>query len=327
MQSLSRTDQPLPCSEALEQYLLHLKAIEGKSGHTVSAYRIDLIDFLTHARDLSEVPPNAGPERILHSDITSYLEYLGKPRQHKQDGKIRNVRLSGRTQNRRLSAIKAFFRYCLLQGMISTDPASDIRGAKQEKKLPVFLSIEEVGRLIESVPGGDLSGLRDRAIIECLYSTGLRVSELVSLVVGDVHQGSDALRVIGKRNKERIVFMGDPAIYAVRAYLKERRSQNIETIDTSPLFLGSRKTRLTTRSIQRMLSDRSRSAGLRVIPTPHALRHSFATHLVQNGADLRTVQELLGHARLGTVQIYTHLSLADLRERYLQCHPLANGKG
>ena len=326
MQSLSRSEKSIPCSDALDQYLLHLEAIEGKSRHTISAYRSDLVDFFTFARDDREVPPNAGPERILHGDITSYLEHLGKPRQQKLREKIRSVRLSGRTQNRRLSAIRAFFRYCLQLEIVSTDPASDIKGARQENKLPIFLSIEEVGRLIESIPGGDLNGLRDRAIVECLYSMGLRVSELVSLDCGELQAGSDSIRVIGKRKKERVVFLGEPAIRAVGIYLNVRRQEGIETIDDSPLFLGSRKTRLTARSIQRLLGERARSAGLRVIPTPHALRHSFATHLVQNGADLRTVQELLGHARLGTVQIYTHLSLADLRERYLQCHPLAASK-
>jgi site-specific recombinase XerD len=323
MQSSFPTDKPIPCADALDKFLLHLSAIEARSPHTLSAYRGDLIDFLAWIRDFNDLPPTSGPERILRSDITGYLEYLGKQRELRVSGKIRKVRLSSRTQNRRLSALKAFFRFCRERDLIKLDPTADLRGARQEKKLPVFLSIDEVKRLIESIPGGDLYGLRDRAIVECLYSTGLRVSELVSLNCGDLSGNADHVRITGKRRKERVVFLGKYAIKATHVYLAARRSEGLETLDESPLFIGNKKTRLTARSIERMLEQRAIAARLRVIPTPHSLRHSFATHLVQNGADLRTVQELLGHARLGTVQIYTHLSLSDLRDRYLDSHPLA----
>jgi site-specific recombinase XerD len=316
----------LPCSHALEEYLLHITVVEGRSPNTISAYRSDLTHFLSWLRDIQGIPASAGPERILRADITGYLESLGRPRETRIHGKIKKVRLSSRTLNRRLSALKDFFRYCRERGTIASDPTSDLKGARQEKKLPVFLSIDEVAQLIESIPCGDLYGLRDRAIVECLYSTGMRVSELVGLDCGDIPRSGDSFRVIGKRRKERLVFLGEPASRAIRVYLSARGSKGLETLNESPLFLGSKKSRLTARSIQRMLENRAKAARLRVIPTPHALRHSFATHLVQNGADLRTVQELLGHARLGTVQIYTHLSLADLREKYLSTHPLATGR-
>jgi len=334
-QSPSRTDPPsprlrwaLPCEQALKGFLEQLSAVEGRSPNTIKAYGRDLRDFLTFLRDRRGLPATADPQRILRDDITAYLEHLGRPRQIEKAGRIRKVRLSSRTLNRRLSAIKAFFRWCTESGLSPVDPTADIRGARQESRLPVFLSIEEVASLIDSIPSGDLAGLRDRAIVECLYSTGLRVSELVSLNCGDVPsvalaKEGDTMRVIGKRRKERIVFLGQPALHAIGFYLHQRGLEGQPVRVDSPLFANLKGGRLTQRSIQRMLADRAKRAGLRVIPTPHSLRHSFATHLVQGGADLRTVQELLGHARLSTVQIYTHLSLRDLRERYLEAHPLA----
>jgi integrase/recombinase XerC len=152
------------------------------------------------------------------------------------------------------------------------------------------------------------------------------VSELVSLNIDDFPERGDTMKVIGKRRKERIVFLGEWARNAIEVYLDQRSSESEDVTGDSPLITNQRGGRLTSRSIQRMLSDRSKKARLRVMPTPHSLRHSFATHLVQGGADLRTVQELLGHARLSTVQIYTHLSLKDLRERYLDAHPLATAE-
>ncbi|MFH1676047.1 MAG: tyrosine-type recombinase/integrase, partial [bacterium] len=219
-----------------------------------------------------------------------------------------------------------FFRFCVQNSFVTVDPTSNLSGRRQDRKLPVFLSYSEVVALIESIPTGDLAGLRDRAIIECLYSTGIRVSELVSLSMGGFPKAGDSFRVIGKRRKERIVFIGEPAKNAVMAYLEVRRREGFEASDDAPLFMNSRGGRLTQRSVQRILSNRSNEAGLRVIPTPHSLRHSFATHLVGGGADLRTVQELLGHASLSTVQIYTHLAPKELIEKYLKSHPLAKGK-
>ncbi len=327
MRSKSPSDNQLPCEGALESFLEHLSAIEGKSPNTVKAYRRDLTDFLGFLAGESGLPSGAGPERIFRDDITSYLEHLGRRREVRTRKGIRSGKLSPSTMNRRLSAIKAFFRFCREYGLTKADPSADLKGARNQKKLPAFLTVEEIERLIKSISAGDLAGLRDRAIIECLYSTGLRVSELVSLNLGDFPSRGDTMRVIGKRNKERIVFLGGPAIHAIEAYLVRRRAEGFEPSDESPLFMNLRGGRLTQRSIQRMLADRARQADLRVIPTPHSLRHSFATHLVQGGADLRTVQELLGHARLGTVQVYTHLSLKDIRERYLDAHPLAKPSG
>jgi len=325
MQSKSLNDTRLPCEKELKRFLEYLSAVDGKSPNTVTGYKRDLTDFFGYMADKRNLPASAGPDRIFRDDITSYLEYLGKNRAIQSDEKtvIKIKKLSTRTLNRRLSALKAFFKYCVNNKIASNDPTAEIRGSRQEMKLPVFLTIEEVADLINSIPAGDVAGLRDRAIIECLYSTGLRVSELVSLDVGDFPGDGDTMRVIGKRNKERVVFLGVPARKAVWTYLAHRKSEGIEAEDESPLIANNKGTRISVRSIQRVLETRSKQARLRVIPTPHSLRHSFATHLVQGGADLRTVQELLGHARLSTVRIYTHLSLKDLRERYLDAHPLA----
>ena len=318
MPSLSLTETKFPCSEELTKFLEHLSAVEGRSVNTVKSYGRDLRDFFLFLNEKRDFPVSAAPSRIMRDDVTAYLEHLGSRRAIRGGAK-----LSAATLNRRLSAIRKFFRFCIDYTICDTDPTADLKGARHETKLPVFLTIEEVEKLILSIPGSDLAGLRDRAIVECLYSTGLRVSELVSLNIGDFPSRGDTMRVIGKRNKERIVFLGDPATRAIGNYQKERRASKHDMFHDSPLFINLKGGRLSQRSIQRMLADRATEAGLRVIPTPHSLRHSFATHLVQGGADLRTVQELLGHAKLGTVQIYTHLSLKDLRERYLDAHPLA----
>ncbi len=322
--SISPDEDKYPCRKEMEKFLDHFSAVEGKSLNTIKAYRRDLRNFFAWLHNNRDFPLTAGPERIMQFDITAYLEYFGKDRNAQEGNRIVKIpKLSARSQNRKLSALRTFFRFCIEYDLVKNDPTAEIKGARQEKKLPVFLTVEEIEKLIKSIPASDLAGLRDRAIVECLYSTGLRVSELVSLNVGDVPVHGDTMRVTGKRNKERIVFLGNPAMHAINRYLRERRTEKIDSDPVSPLFINKNGGRLTQRSIQRMLAGRSQNAGLRIIPTPHSLRHSFATHLVQGGADLRTVQELLGHARLGTVQIYTHLSLKDLRERYLKSHPLA----
>jgi len=317
--------EDLPLHDGVKKFVTHLDLIEGRSPNTVKAYARDLVDFMEWLRDRAGLPSSAGCDRIMESDITGYLGFLGKGRPDEKNPR-RKIEISARTLNRRLSALKAFFKFCMRNSLADSDPTANLSGRRQDKKLPVFLSYTEIVRLIESIPTGDLAGLRDRAIIECLYSTGIRVSELVSLSMGRIPKEGDSFRVIGKRRKERIVFIGEPAKNAIAAYLAVRRREGFDASDDSPLFMNSRGGRLTQRSIQRILSVRSQEAGLRVIPTPHSLRHSFATHLVGGGADLRTVQELLGHASLSTVQIYTHLAPKELIEKYLKSHPLAKEK-
>jgi integrase/recombinase XerC len=323
MKSQIPEEEKLPCEIELRKFLENMLVIEGKSPNTFLAYKRDLEGFFQFLRDERGLPSEAGPDRIIEADITGYLVHLGKPRIESGKGKLKKTRLSASTMNRRLSAIRAFFKFCNEFGLCGNNPVDGISGVRKESKLPVFLTVKEVESLIKSIPGNNISGLRDRAIIECLYSTGIRVSELVSLDVGDLPDRGDTMTVLGKRNKERMVFLGEPAMDAIGIYLNERREEGFDTSRDTPLFLNNRGGRLTQRSIQRILNDRAEKARLRVIPTPHSLRHSFATHLVQGGADLRTVQELLGHADLSTVQVYTHLSLKDIRERYLKSHPLA----
>lgn len=324
MQSNSRNDLKLPFSDELEKFLGHIEHIEGKSRNTVNAYRRDLLDFMGFVADEFGIPEDSQPGVVSREDITHYLEVLGKGRREENKrGIIARKKVSARTQNRRLSALKSFFRYCCENGLSSADPTSDLKGAREDKKVPVVLTIEEVSNLIDSVSVEDLGGMRDRAIIECLYSTGLRVSELVSLDCGSIPSRGVSFKVIGKGEKERVVFLGDHAKNAVSSFIEQRRREGFETSPSSPLFINRKGGRLTSRSIQRMLNKRARDAGIHVKLTPHALRHSFATHLLLGGADLRVVQELLGHASLSTVQVYTHLTLGDLRERYLESHPLA----
>lgn len=324
MQPNTRNEERLPCEGELQKFLEHMSAVEGKSLNTMIAYQRDLEEFFSFLRDERGLPSGTGPDRILEVDVTGYLGHLGKPRTGLQKGRIRKVKISSGTMNRRLSAIKSFYKFCNESGICKNNPSEGIKGVRKEVKLPVFLTVKEVESLINSIPAGDTAGLRDRAIIECLYSTGIRVTELVNLNVGDLPDHSDTMTVLGKRNKERIVFLGEPAQNAIEMYLNKRKEEGFDTHRDSALFLNHRGGRLTARSIQRILNERAEHARLRVIPSPHSLRHSFATHLVQGGADLRTVQELLGHADLSTVQVYTHLSLKDIRERYLKSHPLAS---
>jgi site-specific recombinase XerD len=318
--------------DILEEYRLYLLTEKNFSKHTIENYMRDIERFLDEI--CKKHLQKTSPDDIL-SVITSMAEYdrlSASVRHHLSSARNTSTAklLSPQTMIRRIASLRSFFRFLVREKYLKSDPTSGIRGPKKEKKLPVVLSTEDVDVLLRSIQGKIPSDLRDRAILEVLYSTGLRVSELVSLDVNDINPGSDSLRVIGKGNRERIVFLGSYAIKALAEYIKVGRSELTRTelsdyengLLTNALFLNSKDGgRLTPRSIQRMIRQRSLDAGLIVSPTPHSLRHSFATHLLNNGADLRTIQELLGHRRLATTEIYTHVSTARLKEVYEKAHP------
>ena len=300
----------------IEQFLDHLRYERNVSSHTLRNYASDLeqfLDFLAPAKNGRRSLPEI--TAIDHLTIREWLASL-----HAAQKKKASVA-------RKLAALRTFFQFLVREGMLELNPAKLVSTPRLEKKLPKHLSIDEAIRFIESPdPETDL-GKRDRAMLELMYATGVRVAELTTLNLTDVDFGNQLVRVTGKRRKQRIVPFGEPAGAAIREYLGVRDkfllNAPISKRDEDALFLNYQGTRITTRSVGRMVDKYIRlCAGMHNI-SPHALRHSFATHLLDSGADLRDIQELLGHARLSTTQVYTHVSMEKLVEVYDKAHPKA----
>jgi integrase/recombinase XerC len=298
----------------IEQFLEHLRYERNVSSHTLRNYSSDLEQFLSF---LTADGKRQAPEvsEIDHLTIREWLASL-----HTDQKKKSSIA-------RKLAALRTFFQFLVREGILELNPAKLVATPKLEKKLPKHLSIEEAIRFIESPdPETDL-GKRDRAMLELMYATGVRVAELTTLNLADVDFRNQLVRVTGKRRKQRIVPFGDPASAAIRSYLDVRDkflfNAPISKRDEEAVFLNYQGTRITTRSVGRMVEKYIRiCAGMHNI-SPHALRHSFATHLLDSGADLRDIQELLGHARLSTTQVYTHVSMETLIEVYDKAHPKA----
>jgi len=300
--------------DLIEQFLEHLRYERNVSSHTLRNYSSDLEQFLLF---LTVDEKRKAPEisQIDHLTIREWLASLHSA--HKTKASIA----------RKLAALRTFFQFLVREGLLELNPAKLVATPKLEKKLPKHLSIEEAVRFIESPdPETDL-GKRDRAMLELLYATGVRVAELTTLNLADVDFRNQLARVTGKRRKQRIVPFGEPASAAIRSYLEVRdkflMNAPISKRDEEALFLNYQGTRITTRSVGRMVEKYIRiCSGMHNI-SPHALRHSFATHLLDSGADLRDIQELLGHARLSTTQVYTHVSMEKLIDVYDKAHPKA----
>jgi len=304
--------------QLIAQFLEHLRYERNVSEHTLRNYAIDLGQFLDH---LAPPDPATGERRlpeardIDHITIREWLSAL-----HAAQKKKSSVA-------RKLAALRTFFQFLIREGVVEVNPAKLVSTPRLEKKLPNHLSVEDAVRFIETPDLNTDLGKRDRAILEMLYGTGVRVSELVKLGLRDVDFKNRTVRVKGKRRKERIVPFGEPALHALMNWLTVRGAflQNAppEERDNDAVFLNYQGTRITTRSVGRMVDKYIKiCAGIHDI-SPHSLRHSFATHLLDSGADLRDIQELLGHARLSTTQIYTHVSMEKLIEVYDKAHPKA----
>jgi len=227
---------------------------------------------------------------------------------------------------RKLSAIRSFFRFLVREEILPTNPLEKASSPKLDKRLPEFLTVEEMKRLLETPDAATPQGQRDLAFLELLYASGLRVSELVKLNLEQVNLDTREIRVWGKGSKERLVLMGEPAASALTAYLEQGRNELLGEKRTSALFLNRYGGRLTERSVQSILQEHADIAGIGKRVHPHMLRHTFATHLLDGGADLRVVQELLGHASLSSTQIYTHVSKSQAKKVYLSAHPMAQEK-
>lgn len=300
--------------EALRQYADYLRIQRNVSPHTLTNYLSDLDQFhhylLASERCLADGEA-VEPAKVDVHVVRAYLAELTKSRKKSSIA-------------RKLAALKGFFRFLIATGRIEKNPLSQIHSPKQEKPLPNFLSVDDVFRLLSlGRPTGTLPN-RDRAILEVFYSSGIRVSELVGLNWSDVDFQLGIIRVVGKGSKERIVPIGQVALDALGDYSQDlRKKWNLACRGESPVFLNHRSGRITTRSVARIVEKRLREAGIAVKMGPHGLRHSFATHLLNSGADLRVIQELLGHASLSTTQRYTHLNLDQLTAVYDKAHPRA----
>jgi integrase/recombinase XerC len=288
----------------IEEFLGYLGAERNVSPHTLKAYRCDLDMFRGFL--VRESGSEIMLDSVSHLTIRRYLALLHKDHRKSSIG-------------RSLAAIRALFKYLLREGKVKKNPAELVSAPKKEKKVPFHLNIDEVTALVEAPREDDLSGLRDRVILETLYSCGIRLSELTGMNVGDVDLDKGLVRVLGKGGKERIVPLGRHAETAVSAYLAARRDPPYD----SPFILNARGGRLTGRSVARIIDKYIlRIAAMKKI-SPHTLRHTFATHMLEGGADLRAIQELLGHASLSTTQKYTHVSIDRLMEVYDKAHPKA----
>jgi integrase/recombinase XerC len=297
--------------ESLAEFLRHLALEKNASAHTVKSYREDLtqaVDFF-RTRLATQTPRS---QQLTTRLLRAHLAWLS------EQGYART------TIARRLAAVRSWCRFLCRQGTLPANPALGLRGPRQDKKLPHFVSREDMVRLLETPPAGTPLGLRDRAILETLYSAGLRVSELTGLDVVDVELADGLATVRGKGRKERLSLLGPPAVEAIERWLLHREALAGPRAALQPaLFLNKNGTRLSTRSVGRLLEKYLAQAGLDPRTSPHTLRHSFATHLLDGGADIRSVQELLGHRSLATTQIYTHVSTQRLRESYHRAHPRA----
>jgi integrase/recombinase XerC len=282
----------------------YLTIERNSSPHTRSAYRSDLEDF---CRFLASTYDLTSAGQIAEIDRNTLRRYLAQI--HATHNKA--------TINRKLSALRSFFLYLVREGIIAVSPAAALSAPRIDRYLPSVLTVDEASALMEARPASDELSLRDRAIVELLYSCGLRVSEAVGLDVGHLDFAQALVRVLGKGRKERIVPIGSKAQAALHDYLTQRGTPGEE----EPLFLNHRGGRLTARSIERNLKQRLLDANIMRRATPHALRHTFATHLLDAGADLRSIQELLGHASLSTTQKYTQISVDHLLKVYDQAHP------
>lgn len=296
-----------------------LASEKGYSDNTCRAYMNDLMEFTSYAsggrlQDNEHDGENKRDDKLFmvedvnHLMIRGYLGFL-----HKRNKK--------KSIARKLSALRSFLRYLVRLGIISDNPADLILTPKQDKNIPAYLTVDEMFHLLDSIKTDSLAGFRNRAIFETMYSSGIRVSELAGLNIADVDFGGRVIRVLGKGGKERIVPVGDKAVRAVRAYMDKLKGEGVSLTENGPLFLNKSKGRLTTRSIGRILENFVREFCISVPVSPHALRHSFATHMLDAGADLRIVQELLGHKSLSTTQKYTHVSIDRLMETYDKAHP------
>jgi integrase/recombinase XerC len=300
--------------DLIQDFQTYLEVERNVSSHTQKAYIADLRDFINFLQSNGFIKKKDDVTSVESEAIRAYLGYLYRQ-------KVKKV-----TVNRKVSSLRAFYKYLLRNGKIKKNPANMIQAPKTEKYMPTFLSVDETFELLNAAGQESTLDLRSRAMMELFYSSGLRLSELAGLNIMDIDFNQQLIKVRGKGKKERIVPVGKTALQAVKEYL-ENTSELRRSFDTdvfrNPLFLNARGKRITTRSIARIVDEATSKSGIGRKISPHALRHSFATHLLNAGADLRSIQELLGHKSLSTTQKYTAVNINRMMEVYDKAHPRA----
>lgn len=299
--------------EVFDRYIDYLQAEKNASPYTVRNYTSDILGS-SNIKGFFKFLSEKGIKSLNQTDrylLREYLAYLG------EQGLVKG------SIARRLSSIRSFYRYLVREGILPENPVKDTSSPKLDRRLPSFLTVEEVTQLLEATDSSTPQGQRDRAFLELLYASGLRVSELVGLNIEQIDLESKEIRVTGKGSKERMVLMGEPATKAVSVYINKGRKELRSKKRNNALFLNKQGGRLTERSVQYILQKYARGAGINRRVHPHMLRHTFATHMLDGGADLRVVQELLGHSSLASTQIYTHVSKSQAKRVYEAAHPLA----
>lgn len=294
--------------EQLKDFIHFLVVEKGLASNTVVSYERDLKSYLLYLNKVEEV---SSLDEVTRATIIQFLKFLT------EKGK------SSKTIARHIASIRSFHQFLLREKVTTQDPTVHIDRPKQEQKLPQVMSVEEVQALLEAPDTSKVFGIRDKAMLELLYATGMRVSELISLNLTDVHLTMGFVRCMGKGNKERIIPLGKMAQSAITNYIEESRGQLTKKKTTDALFVNLYGNRLTRQGFWKILKKLTKEAGIEKELTPHTLRHSFATHLLENGADLRAVQEMLGHADISTTQIYTHVTKTRMKDVYSMFHPRA----
>ncbi len=291
----------------IEEFIQYLQREKGLAVNTLESYGRDLRQYSQYL----EADAEGSWNQATRATIAAYLLHL------KKQGK------SAATIARRLAALKSFYQFLVRENYVEQDPTSNMESPKLEKRLPKVLTIKEVENLLKQPSSTSAAGLRDRAMLELLYATGIRVSELISLNVSDLNLEMGFLRCMGKGSRERIVPMGSVAIRCVKEYLTNGRAKLVSNPEEKALFVNHHGRRLTRQGFWKIVKKYAHDAKIQKDITPHTLRHSFATHLLENGADLRSVQEMLGHADISTTQIYTQITKGRLKEVYSRTHPRA----
>lgn len=308
--------------EQVKKYLYYEEVVIGKSYNTIKSYKKDLIQFVEYIEKNEGITDFDNIEIMTFRSFIAYLHSVGKDTDGEQIEKVEKT-VSKRSINRKISALRTFFKYLQEKKIIKNNKVVYINMPKYEKELPSVLTKDDINKIREVIDTKKIIGIRDRLIIELLYSSGIRASELIDLSENMINIDEREIRVIGKGNKERITFFSENTKKWLLKYVDEKK-KNYKNYDKNIIFTNSRGEKLTDRSLRRLIGEYAKKANLQKEVTPHVFRHTFATELLNNGVDIRYLQELLGHSSISTTQVYTHISKGLLRDVYMKSHPMAS---